>query len=231
MKATRGQANAALVQAAVRERLDADERRRAERWASLNVVLWLGGVALIAIGYTRARGPWSRYQALKAQDANVARYEAWRGGVRDDGTTGRLGRDGDPAPPGADGRPDRDRSGSSWSSSGFLVRLARGERVAASGPRRPRRTTADEPPPLDRGAAVHHDGQPAIVRDPGRLPVHDAELQPEAAGARRRPPRARGARTARTAGRRRRCRTARSPRRPRRGSGTRGRRAPPARSG
>ena len=54
----------------------------------LNVALWLGGIALIAIGYTRARGPWSRYQALKAQDENVARYEAWRGGIRDDGATG-----------------------------------------------------------------------------------------------------------------------------------------------
>jgi hypothetical protein len=54
----------------------------------LNVVLWLGGVILIAIGYTRAKRPWSRYRALKEQDANVARYEAWRGGVRDDGATG-----------------------------------------------------------------------------------------------------------------------------------------------
>ena len=54
----------------------------------LNIVLWLGGVALIAIGYSRARRPWARYQQLKAQDANVARYEAWRGGLRDDGTTG-----------------------------------------------------------------------------------------------------------------------------------------------
>jgi len=54
----------------------------------VNVVLWLGGISLIAIGYSRARGPWSRYQALKAQDANVARYEAWRGGIRDDGLTG-----------------------------------------------------------------------------------------------------------------------------------------------
>ena len=25
---------------------------------------------------------------LKAQDENVARYEAWRGGIRDDGATG-----------------------------------------------------------------------------------------------------------------------------------------------
>ena len=54
----------------------------------LNIALWLGGIALIAIGYTRARGPWSRYQALRAEDANVARYEAWRGGTRDDGLTG-----------------------------------------------------------------------------------------------------------------------------------------------
>lgn len=54
----------------------------------LNVVLWLGGALLIAFGYLRARGPWSRYQALKAQDANIARYEAWRGGVRDESATG-----------------------------------------------------------------------------------------------------------------------------------------------
>jgi hypothetical protein len=46
------------------------------------------GAALTALGFVRARGPWARYQALKAQDANVARYEAWRGGLRDSGTTG-----------------------------------------------------------------------------------------------------------------------------------------------
>jgi len=54
----------------------------------LQLALWFGGVALIAIGYRRASGPWSRYQALREQDANVARYEAWRGGLRDNGTTG-----------------------------------------------------------------------------------------------------------------------------------------------
>jgi hypothetical protein len=54
----------------------------------LNIALWVGGVILVAIGYRRARGPYARYQALKAQDANVARYGAWRGGVRDDGATG-----------------------------------------------------------------------------------------------------------------------------------------------
>ncbi len=40
------------------------------------------------IGYARARGPWARYQALKAQDENVARYESWRGGLRSNETTG-----------------------------------------------------------------------------------------------------------------------------------------------
>jgi uncharacterized membrane protein len=55
---------------------------------AINIVLWVSGVVLIAVGYTRAKGPWSRYQALKAQDENTARYEAWRGGVRDDGKTG-----------------------------------------------------------------------------------------------------------------------------------------------
>jgi uncharacterized membrane protein len=54
----------------------------------LNIVLWAAGVLLIAVGYTRARGPWARYQELRAQDANVARYEAWRGGVRDSSATG-----------------------------------------------------------------------------------------------------------------------------------------------
>jgi hypothetical protein len=38
------------------------------------------GVVLFAVGYARAREPWRRYQALKAQDDNAARYRAWRGG-------------------------------------------------------------------------------------------------------------------------------------------------------
>ena len=54
----------------------------------VNVVLWVAGITLIALGYRRAKGPWSRYQALKEQDANAARYNAWRGGIRDDGATG-----------------------------------------------------------------------------------------------------------------------------------------------
>ena len=54
----------------------------------LNLLFWVVGVALIVVGYNRARGPWARYQELKAQDENVARYQAWRGGLRDEGSTG-----------------------------------------------------------------------------------------------------------------------------------------------
>lgn len=55
-----------------------------------NLALWGLGIVLIIVGYTRARGPWSRYQALRDQQANIDRYEAWRGGVHtpDDGPTG-----------------------------------------------------------------------------------------------------------------------------------------------
>ena len=55
---------------------------------AINIALLVVGVALIAVGYQRARPPWARYQELKAQDENVARYDAWRGGIRDDGKTG-----------------------------------------------------------------------------------------------------------------------------------------------
>ena len=54
----------------------------------LNLALWAAGIALIAVGYLRAKAPYARYQALKEQDANVTRYEAWRGGVRDQSPTG-----------------------------------------------------------------------------------------------------------------------------------------------
>ena len=52
----------------------------------INLICWVLGVVLIVFGYTRARGPWSRYQELKAQEANLARYEGWRGTrLRDEG--------------------------------------------------------------------------------------------------------------------------------------------------
>lgn len=46
------------------------------------------GAAIVVFGYLRTRAPWATYRELKAQQANVARYEAWRGGIRDDGRTG-----------------------------------------------------------------------------------------------------------------------------------------------
>ncbi|MGD0121059.1 MAG: hypothetical protein ABSC46_00680 [Candidatus Limnocylindrales bacterium] len=52
----------------------------------VNLICWGLGVILIGVGYVRAKGPWSRYQELKAQEANIARYEGWRGTrVSDDG--------------------------------------------------------------------------------------------------------------------------------------------------
>ena len=54
----------------------------------LNLVLLVAGFALIVVGVYRARPPYQRYMALKEQDANVARYEAWRGGVRSESKTG-----------------------------------------------------------------------------------------------------------------------------------------------
>jgi hypothetical protein len=53
---------------------------------AINLICWVVGVLLIVVGYARARGPWRRYQALKEQEANIARYEGWRGTrLRDDG--------------------------------------------------------------------------------------------------------------------------------------------------
>lgn len=54
----------------------------------LGLVLLLVGVALIILGVMRARDPYRRYMALREQDANVARYEAWRGGPRADPKVG-----------------------------------------------------------------------------------------------------------------------------------------------
>ena len=58
--------------------------------STTNVIFWLLGAVLMAVGYARFRGPWSRYQGLRNQQGNIDRYEAWRGGVRteNDGPTG-----------------------------------------------------------------------------------------------------------------------------------------------
>lgn len=51
-------------------------------------LLIVAGALLFVAGLARGREPWVRYRALKAQEENIARYEAWRGGLRDDGPTG-----------------------------------------------------------------------------------------------------------------------------------------------
>lgn len=54
----------------------------------LNLALLVIGAVLIVVGVVRARTPYRRYVALREQDANIARYEAWRGGPRNEEKTG-----------------------------------------------------------------------------------------------------------------------------------------------
>lgn len=48
----------------------------------LNIVLWVAGVALIAVGVMRVQAPLSRSNELRRLDDNARRYDAWRGGSR-----------------------------------------------------------------------------------------------------------------------------------------------------
>ncbi len=48
----------------------------------INLILWLAGVILIVAGVMGLRRPLARYRELQAVDANVQRYDAWRGGSR-----------------------------------------------------------------------------------------------------------------------------------------------------
>src|SRR3954468_1784998 len=59
-----------------------------DRMGLLSLALIGAGVALIVVGTLRARDPYRRYMALREQDANIARYEAWRGGPRAESKTG-----------------------------------------------------------------------------------------------------------------------------------------------
>ena len=48
----------------------------------LNLVLWIGGVALLILGIVQIRAPLARLNELKALEENAKRYDAWRGGSR-----------------------------------------------------------------------------------------------------------------------------------------------------
>ena len=54
----------------------------------VNLMLLVAGTALIVLGGIRGRGPWRRFQAMREQQANLNRYESWRGGIR--GTPGEV---------------------------------------------------------------------------------------------------------------------------------------------
>jgi len=46
----------------------------------LNLVLWVGGVALILLAVFRAQQPWRRLAELDHLAENARRYDSWRGG-------------------------------------------------------------------------------------------------------------------------------------------------------
>jgi hypothetical protein len=48
----------------------------------INIVLWVVGIALLAIGIWRVRAPFSRMQELDRLAENAKRYDSWRGGSR-----------------------------------------------------------------------------------------------------------------------------------------------------
>jgi hypothetical protein len=45
----------------------------------VNIVLWVAGVALLAIGILRVRAPYARMSELDRLADNSRRYESWRG--------------------------------------------------------------------------------------------------------------------------------------------------------
>lgn len=58
----------------------------------LNLILWVAGIALLAAGIAMVRTPLARYRELQATQANLRRYEDWRGGRRPDDSA-RTGAD------------------------------------------------------------------------------------------------------------------------------------------
>ena len=115
MKATRARPIAwAGAQAARREATDK------RLMGSIGIVLSLLGFSVGASGYRRSLGPWARYQALKAQDENIARYEAVAPRPAIQGQNRRLGRDRG-APSSGPQTPACDGAGAALVVVGFLV--------------------------------------------------------------------------------------------------------------
>ena len=58
-----------------------------------NLVLWLAGAVLIAVGYLQVRGPYARYRQLQEADENARRYDQWRGARRPESERDVTGAD------------------------------------------------------------------------------------------------------------------------------------------
>ena len=46
----------------------------------INIVLWVAGLALVALAVWRVRGPFARMSELDRLAENARRYDSWRGG-------------------------------------------------------------------------------------------------------------------------------------------------------
>ena len=56
----------------------------------LNILLWIVGLLLLGFGIWQVRQPLAHYRSLEATQANLRRYDDWRGGklIDDDARTG-----------------------------------------------------------------------------------------------------------------------------------------------
>lgn len=59
----------------------------------IGLVLIVVGIAVIALGALRIRGPLATIRRLDATEANLQRYETWRGRTTDVETEGPTGAD------------------------------------------------------------------------------------------------------------------------------------------
>jgi hypothetical protein len=59
----------------------------------VNLALLGIGIAVMAYGIARVRGPYRRLASLQATDENLRRYEDWRGGRRRLDAPGETGAD------------------------------------------------------------------------------------------------------------------------------------------
>ncbi|MGI8928701.1 MAG: hypothetical protein ACR2H0_04460 [Candidatus Limnocylindrales bacterium] len=59
----------------------------------LNLALWVGGVALLALAIWRVRAPFARMGELDRLAENARRYDSWRGGRSGPDAAGTTGAD------------------------------------------------------------------------------------------------------------------------------------------